>query len=221
VPLVAVTQPVPVNPGGSFTNLLVDSPRGRVYAAHPGGNGVLVADADTGNQIAIVGEGPVEDIALDAESGHLYTANGEASSVSEVDPDAQQVVRTAIVDAPVDRITYDAAKGLIYADATTGARVFVIDAKTFKRKATLTVPRKTDPDAGCGTDADRGWVACARDGSLTLYASGPAPRKALDTQKIAQGIEDAAIDPKTGTIWVAWGDATSGDGYIQGFTYRP
>ena len=221
MPIVAVTQPVPVNPGGNFTTLLVDSPRGRVYAAHPGGNGVLVADADTGNQIAIVAAGPVQDIALDPASGHLFTANGDASSVSEIDPDAQQVLRTAIVDAPVNRIRYDAAKGLIYADAAAGTRVFVIDAKTFEPKRTLTLPRKIDADAGCSEDVTRGWVACARDGSLTVYADGAAPRKTLDSQKIAPGIEDAAIDPKIGTIWVAWGDSNAGDGYIQGFTYRP
>jgi hypothetical protein len=92
VPLVAVTQPVPVNPGGGFDYVVVDSERDRVYAAHPGGGGLLVADADTGNQIGqIIPVGPMAGLAIDPVSGHVFTGNGEARSVSEVDPDSQQI----------------------------------------------------------------------------------------------------------------------------------
>jgi DNA-binding beta-propeller fold protein YncE len=303
VPIVAITQPVPVTPGGGFDYVTVDAARGRVYAAHPGGNGLLIADADTGNQIAIVPVGPMAGVAVDPATGHVFTGNGEARSVSEVDPQTQQILRTAIVDGPVDAIAYDAKLGRIYADEDDGTRLFVIDTKTFKQIAVVKLPGhkpeylQVDPqthdvyqniasddeiavvdpktlkvsriiptpqlkndhplqydavhhvlfDAGennvlavydrdgkmisqvaypervdqCDWDASRGWLACA-GGGITLYSfDGSGPPKLLADEKIAPGIHNTAIDPKTGTIWVVWGDRTTGGAFIQGFTYKP
>jgi YVTN family beta-propeller protein len=140
VPLVAVTQPVPVDPGGGFDYVTVDSQRDRVYAAHPGGNGLLIADADTGNEIAVVPVGPMHGVAVDPATGHVFTGNGDARSVSEVDPETQQILRTAIVDGPVDAIAYDPDLGRIYADESNGNHVYVIDTKTFRQIASVAVP---------------------------------------------------------------------------------
>jgi DNA-binding beta-propeller fold protein YncE len=140
VPIVAVTQPVPVSPGGGFDYVTVDSQRGRVYAAHAGGGGLLIADADTGNVIGIVPVGPMAGVAVDPATGHVFTGNGDAKSVSEVDPETQQILRTAIVDGGVDAIAYDPDLGRIYADEDNGTRIFVIDTKTFKQIATVTLP---------------------------------------------------------------------------------
>ncbi len=302
MPIVAVTQPVPVDPAGGFDYVTVDSARGKVYAAHPGGGGLLIADADTGNQIAVVPVGPMAGVAVDAATGHVYTGNGDARSVSEVDPETQQILRTAIVDGPVDAIAYDPDLGRIYADEDDGTRVFVIDTKTFKKIATITVPGhkpeyiQVDPQthnvyqniatdseiavidpktlkvsrllptpqlknnhplqydadqhvliAGgennvlavydrsgkvlhqvnmptsvdqCSWEPTHQWIACAGGGSITVYSfDGTSDPKLLDTQKIADGVHTTAIDPRSGTIWVVWGN--SGGAYIQGFTYRP
>jgi outer membrane protein assembly factor BamB len=140
VPIVAVTQPVPVNPGGGFDYVTIDSQRGRVYAAHAGGGGLLIADADTGNVIGIVPVGPMHGLAVDAATGHVFTGNGDSRSVSEVDPESQQILRTAIVDGTVDAIAYDPDLGRIYADEDDGNRVFVIDTKTFKQIAVVKLP---------------------------------------------------------------------------------
>lgn len=302
MPIVAVTQPVPVDPTGGFDYVTVDSARGKVYAAHPGGGGLLIADSDTGNQIAVVPVGPMAGLAVDPATGHVYTGNGAARSVSEVDPETQQILRTAIVDGPVDAIAYDPDLGRIYADEDDGTRVFVIDTKTFKKIATITVPGhkpeyiQLDPqthnvyqniatdseiavidpktlkvtrvlptpqlknnhplqydadhhvliDGGennvlavydrsgkllhqvtmptsvdqCSWEATHQWIACAGGGGITVYSfDGTSDPKLLDSQKIAQGVHTTAIDPRSGTIWVVWGD--SGSAYIQGFTYRP
>jgi DNA-binding beta-propeller fold protein YncE len=140
VPIVAVTQPVPVDPGGGFDYVTVDSQRGRVYAAHAGGGGLLIADADTGNVIGIVPVGPMHGLAVDPATGHVFTGNGDSRSVSEVDPESQQILRTAIVDGPVDAIAYDPDLGRIYADEDDGTRVFVVDTKTFKQIAVVKLP---------------------------------------------------------------------------------
>ena len=302
MPIVAVTQPVPVNPGGGFDYVTVDSERGRVYAAHPGGGGLLIADADTGDVIAVVPVGPMHGLAVDPATGHVFTGNGDTRSVSEVDPDSQQILRTAIVDGPVDAIAYDPDLGRIYADEDDGNRIFVIDTKTFRQIAvvklpghkpeylqvdpqthdvyqniatdneiavidpkTLTVkrliatpqlknnhPLQYDADhhvliaAGennvlavydrsgkllhhvslptqvdqCAWEPQHEWIACA-GGGITLYSfDGTSDPKLLDSQKLEGGVHTTAIDPKTGTIWVVWGNAATGDGFIQGFTYR-
>ena len=140
MPIVAVTQPVPVNPGGGFDYVVIDSQRDRVYAAHPGGGGLLIADADTGNVIGVIPVGPMHGLAVDPASGHVFTGNGDSRSVSEVDPDSQQILRTAIVDGPVDAIAYDPVLGRIYADEDNGNRVFVIDTKSFRQIAVIKLP---------------------------------------------------------------------------------
>jgi DNA-binding beta-propeller fold protein YncE len=140
VPIVPVTQAQPVNPGGGFDYVTVDASRGRVYAAHGGGDGLMIADADTGNVIGIVKVGPMAGVAVDPATGHVFTGNGDAKSVSEVDPVTQTILRTAVVDGPVDAIAYDAALGRIYADEDDGTRIFVIDTKSFKLVATVALP---------------------------------------------------------------------------------
>jgi DNA-binding beta-propeller fold protein YncE len=140
MPIVPVTQAQPVNPGGGFDYVTVDSTRRKVYAAHGGGGGLLVADADTGNVLGIVPVGDMAGSAVDPATGHVFTGNGDSKSVSEVDPVAMTVLRTVIVDGPVDAIAYDAQLGRIYADEDDGTRIFVIDVKTFKQIATISLP---------------------------------------------------------------------------------
>ena len=140
MPIVPVTVAQPVSPGGGFDYVTVDSQRGRVYAAHGGGGGLLVADADTGNVLGIVKVGDMAGSAIDPVTGHVFTGNGDGKSVSEVDPEKMEILRSVPVDGPVDAIAYDAALGRIYADEDDGTRIFVIDAKTFKLIATVNVP---------------------------------------------------------------------------------
>lgn len=140
MPIVPVTQAQPVTPGGGFDYVAVDAQRRRVYAAHEGGGGLLIADADGGKVLGIVKVGPMAGVAIDPATGHVYTGNGAGKSVSEVDPVAQTILRTVAVDGPVDAIAYDPALGRIYADEDDGTRIFVIDAKTFKQIATVALP---------------------------------------------------------------------------------
>jgi DNA-binding beta-propeller fold protein YncE len=129
MPLVAVTQAQSVTPDGGFDYVAVDAQRRRVYAAHGGGGGLLIADADTGRVLGTVKVGPMAGVAVDPATGHVFTGNAKARSVSEVDPNTRAIVRTLAVDGPVDAIAYDATLGRIYADEDDGTRIFVIDAR--------------------------------------------------------------------------------------------
>jgi DNA-binding beta-propeller fold protein YncE len=140
MPIVAVTQPQPVTPGGGFDYVAVDAQRRRVYAAHAGGGGLLIADADSGKVLGIVKVGPMAGVAVDPATGHVYTGNGKGKSVSEVDPDSQTILRTVNVAGPVDAIAYDPDLGRIYADEDDGTRIFVIDAKSFTQIGVVKLP---------------------------------------------------------------------------------
>lgn len=140
MPIVPATVAQPVNPGGGFDYVAVDGQRRRVYAAHSGGDGLLIADADTGNVLGIVKVGDMAGVAVNEATGHVYTGNGDGNSVSEVDPETQEILRTVVVPGPVDAIQYDPVLDRIYADEDDGTRVWVIDVKTFKVLATVAVP---------------------------------------------------------------------------------
>jgi DNA-binding beta-propeller fold protein YncE len=154
VPIAPYTQPQHVTPGGGFDYVTVDAARGRVYAAHPGGKGLLIADAHSGAVLGIVPVGPMAGVAVDAATGHVFTGNGDAQSISEVDPVAKTILRTVKVDGPVDAIAYDAKRGRIYGDEDDGTRIFVIDTNTFKQIATINLPGhkpefiQIDPETG-------------------------------------------------------------------------
>ncbi len=144
MPFLPVTPPVPVPILSGFDYVTVDTVRRRVYAAHSGSQALLVVDADTGKVVTQIRVGPLHGVALEPNSGHVFTGNGVAASVSEVDPAAtdpeKRIVREVAVGGAVDALIYDPTTGRIFADEDDGSHVFVIDAKTFKPIATVTLP---------------------------------------------------------------------------------
>ena len=101
---------------------------------------MLIVDTDSGKVLGQVKVGPLHGVAVDPATGHVFTGDGEANTVSEVDPVAQAVLRTASVDGTVDAIAFDPGNAHIYADEDNGTRVFVVDAKTMKSIGTVPLP---------------------------------------------------------------------------------
>jgi DNA-binding beta-propeller fold protein YncE len=134
----APPQPVPVISG--FDYVTVDAARHRVFAAHTGSQALLIVNADTGRVIGQVRVGPVHGVAVNPESGNVYTGDGTARTVSEIDPVSQKVLKSADVDGTVDAIAYDPGLHRIYADEDDGTRIFVVDAATMKQVATIAIP---------------------------------------------------------------------------------
>jgi glutamine cyclotransferase len=133
----APPQPVPVYSG--FDYVTVDAQRRRVYAAHGGSQRLLIVDADSGKVVGQVRVGQVRGVAFDPVTGHVFTGSGN-NEVSEIDPVALKVVNHVDVGGSVDAIAYDPSNGRIYADEDDGARVWVVDAKTFKIVKTIAIP---------------------------------------------------------------------------------
>ena len=140
MPLIASPPPVPVPILSGFDYVTVDSARRRVYAAHNGSSAVLIVDADAGTVLGQVKVGPLHGIAVNPADGHVFTADGFAGTVSEVDPVAMKVLRSVDLGATLDAMIFDAARSRIFVDEDDGPRVFLLDAKTLKRIATVKLP---------------------------------------------------------------------------------
>lgn len=141
MPLTAVAPPAPVPIYSGFDYVTVDPQRHRAYAAHTASQALTIVDTDTGKVVAQVRVGPVQGVAVDEATGHVFTGNGTDETVSEIDPTTQKVLRTTdTLGGPVDAIAYDRSNGHIYADEDDGTRVFVINAKTMKSVGTVALP---------------------------------------------------------------------------------
>lgn len=140
MPIVPMMPPQPVAISSGFDYVAVDAQRGRVYAAHTGSQSLLIVNAVTGHEIGQVDTGPMHGVAVDPETGHVFTGNGESRSVSEIDPVKQQVLNTVKVAGNVDALAYDASLHRIYADEDDGSRQFVIDSRTMKQVGTVALP---------------------------------------------------------------------------------
>jgi len=140
MPFVPALPPQPVTVFGGFDYVTVDTAHRRVYAAHTGSRALLIVDADSGKVTGQVRVGPLHGVAVDPVSGHVYTGDGDARTVSEIDPVAQKVLRSTDVLGTVDAVAYDSTNGHIYADEDDGTRIFVIDARSFKPAGTVSVP---------------------------------------------------------------------------------
>jgi DNA-binding beta-propeller fold protein YncE len=138
MPIVAAAPPVAITPPGGFDYVTIDAVNRRAYAAH--GAVLLIVDADKGTIVGTVQLGGVAGSAPNTATGHVYTGNGDAKALSEVDPVSLKEVQRVSVDGPVDAIAYDPQLGRIYGDEDDGTRIFVIDSKTFKQIGTITVP---------------------------------------------------------------------------------
>jgi len=138
--LVPVTPPAHVQMLSGFDYVTTDAQRRRIYAAHTGSGALLVVNADTGQPIGQVEVGPMHGLVVDEETGHVFTGDGEARTVSEVDPQSMKVLRSADVDGNVDAIAYDAAAHRVYADEDDGTHMFVVDTVAMKEIASIPIP---------------------------------------------------------------------------------
>ena len=131
-------QAVPIDSG--FDYVTVDAQRRRVYAAHTGSRSLLVVDADSGKVLGQVRTGSLHGVAVDPANGHVFTGDGDARTVSEVDPVALKVLRTADVGGAVDAIAFDPVERRIYADEDDGTRLFVVDAASMQSVGAVALP---------------------------------------------------------------------------------
>jgi DNA-binding beta-propeller fold protein YncE len=140
MPIVPAMPPHQVQIISHFDYVAVDSERRRVYAAHTGSRALVVVNADTGAVIGQVETGYVHGVAVNRQTGHVYTGDGVADTVSEVDPKTMTVVNSVDLGRPIDAIAYDPKTQRIFADEDSGTQVFVVDATSFKLIGSVPIP---------------------------------------------------------------------------------
>jgi DNA-binding beta-propeller fold protein YncE len=142
MPILPFAPPAEVTTTGrhGFDYVTVDAVRRRVYAAHSGNSSLLIVDADNGKVLGQVKVGPAAGVAVDPETGNVYTGDGDANALSEVDPVTMKEVHRVSVSGPVDAIAYDPQYHRIYGDEDDGTHLFVIDSRTFKQIGSVVLP---------------------------------------------------------------------------------
>jgi len=140
MPFLPIAPPVAVPIYSGFDYVTVDAQRRRVYAAHTASRVLTIVDADSGKVIGQVRVGQVHGIAVDPVTGLVYSGNGADDTISEVDPVAMKVLRTAEVGGSVDALAYDPSTGHVYGDEDDGTHMYVVDAKTMKSVGTVALP---------------------------------------------------------------------------------
>ena len=66
-------------------------------------------------------------------TGMVYTGDGDADTVSQVDPKSMQVKASVTLSKPIDAIAFDPKYDKIYADEDSGNHVFVIETPSAAR----------------------------------------------------------------------------------------
>ena len=99
MPIVAAAPPVAVTPPGGFDYVTIDSVNRRMYAAH--GAVLLIVDVDKGSVVGTVQLGGSAGSAPNTSTGHVYTGDGDAKALSEVDPVSLKEVQRVAVSGPV------------------------------------------------------------------------------------------------------------------------
>ncbi len=140
MPITLAAPPQRVQVFGKFDYVAVDEARHRAYAAHTGSDRLLIVDTLSGKVLGQVDVGPMHGVAVDPNTGAVFTGDGTDQAISQVDPAKMHVVAHVAVPGNVDAIAYDPSHRRIYADQDGGGSVYVIDAVTMKQVATIAMP---------------------------------------------------------------------------------
>jgi hypothetical protein len=140
MPLIVAAPPQRVPVFGGFDYVTIDEVHHRALAAHTRSQRLLIVDETTAKTAGQVDVGPMHGVAVDPQTGNVFTGNGTDDSVSKVDPVAMKVLASVNVPGHVDAIAYDPGRGRIYADQDGGGSVYVIDAATMKLLGTIPMP---------------------------------------------------------------------------------
>ncbi len=140
MPISAAAPPERVPVFSGFDYVAIDERRHRAYAAHTASKRLLIVDTGDGQVAGQVDVGPMHGLAVDPETGIVFTGNGTDQTLSKVDPASLRVLGTVDVPGSIDAIAYDPSRRIVYADQDGGGSVYVIDGASMKLLATIAMP---------------------------------------------------------------------------------
>ena len=147
VPQVAVE--VPGGPGG-WDWMLVDTPRHRLLASHPGTKTLAVLDLKTKALTQVPTDVAINGIAVDAADNKLFTAGG-GEKVVIFDNTTLAKTGEIALSGPGDDIVLDPKTNTLYVCHDDGAEDWIVDAKTNALTGSVTIagaPEYVAYDAG-------------------------------------------------------------------------
>lgn len=140
VPLVAQAPISVAGERGRFDLMEVDESRSRLLVTHGSNRSLAVFDARTGGLIREIETGGANGVAVDSKDGKYFVGAGEANLVAVIDSKTLKKTNEIRTTGPVDAMTLDTRRGVLYAGHDDGTELWAIDAKTEKIVSTITIP---------------------------------------------------------------------------------
>jgi len=130
---------------GFFDYMLVDAERRRLIVSHTGSQSVAFIDVASGKLQRQLYIGTTHGIAIDAHDERYYIGtSGATHIIAVVDRRTLRLVATISMPVPIDALTFDDRRGMLYADEDNGDTIWVIAARTNQVVARIRTPQDSD-----------------------------------------------------------------------------
>ena len=150
-----------------------------------------------------VGKGP-DGIYFDAASHRVFTNNHGSHDVSAIDAITGEVVGTVKLEGDGEQAVI-AANGMIYVNSENTSEVIAFDPKTLQVKSRFPIGAAKTP-TGLAYDAltNRLFIGCRNAPKMLVMDAGSG--KVVASMPIGSGVDAAAYDPDSRTIFFSNGD---------------
>ncbi|MGZ3548722.1 MAG: YncE family protein [Vulcanimicrobiaceae bacterium] len=210
-----------VSVDGPVDAIAYDPKLHRIYGDEDDGTRIFVIDSQTFKQIgtvALPGHKP-EYIQINPKTHEIYQNIANLSEIAVIDPQTLKVTRT--IATPEIRnnhpLQYDPEHDtLIVGGENNKFSLYRTDGTKLQ---TIDFPTRVDQ---CDLNTATGDMACAAGGKVTTLKTDGKSLTVTGQADAATGVHTTAIDSKTGSIFVVWGDrAKKTAAYVQKFDVTP
>jgi len=155
----------------------------------------------------------MEDVAFSADGKLVYQAIKGTGSIAVYNIESQKVTATwpCGVKGPWGMAMVSEQNALL---AACAGKLLMVDCATGKVVASAPIAERVDEIA---YDAGLHRAYCSsRTGKISVVSVGPAKLTPMDDVTSKAGCADVVVDPKTHTVWIAYGDEAGA--FVQAFT---
>jgi len=198
-----IQKTFPINSGGGYDYITVDSASDNLYVSH--GNQVNVLNKTTGDSIGVIAtEKDVHGIALAHEFGKGYITNGGANAVVVFDLNTNKILSSVPAGMFADGIFYDDYSKKVISCNGRSKNMTVIDPQT--DQAVATIQLSGWPETATSDGAGKIYVNNSEKSEVDVIDSKTF--KILNTWKIGPGKDNSglAIDRKTMRLFIGCGN---------------
>ena len=140
LPLTAEAPIVVPESKGGFDFLEFDAPNRRLLANHTGNNTLDVFDAESGRLLKHIATGKAQGVAVDERGGKYFVSVSAEKIVAIIDSKKLEKIGEVKLTGPADALAFDPKNGCLYVGHDDATELWVIDTKSEKITATITIP---------------------------------------------------------------------------------